>query len=49
MGEVDLTELKLAQLGFVAKGLCESTAYANSLSIKLCSSQATTLYRKGKI
>lgn len=28
MDEVDLTELKLAQLGFVAKGWYESTAYA---------------------
>lgn len=37
MGEVDLTELNLAQLGFVAKGWYETTAYANSLSIKLCS------------
>lgn len=49
MGEVDLTELKLAQLVFFAKGWYESTAYANSLSIKLCSSQATTLCRKGEI
>lgn len=42
MGEVDLTELQLAQLYFfVAKGWYESTAYTNSLSIKLGSSQAT--------
>lgn len=49
MGEVDLTELKLAQLGFVAKGWYESTAYADSLSLKFCSSQDTTLCRKGEI
>lgn len=49
MGEVDLTELNLAQLGFVAKGWYETTAYGNSLSIKLCSSQATALCRKGEI
>lgn len=49
MGEVDLTELKLAQFGFIAKGWYESTAYANSLSIKLCSSQGTALCRKDEI